>query len=122
MSRLNPDSSGISCGVDLLVDILDFTEREFKVAINGVPGRRSRYSWYDWKTPPSFFRGQTYIFSDAVKMGNGVRLARLIKKYKLGPVTSTPPAVNPNSGRKIKVWVWRYNGRKIKESTSRRAK
>lgn len=86
----------ISCGVSMLNDLRDFSIKLFRDFIS--------YGHLD--------KDYTYIFSDN-KEGNGKNLADAIRKYKLGKLTETPWAVNPNSENMIKVWVWRYNGRNV---------
>jgi hypothetical protein len=57
-----------------------------------------------------FYKDYTYIFSDN-KSGSGALIAQYIKQNRLGSLVSTNWAVNPNSGNKIKTWVWTFNGR-----------
>lgn len=53
-----------------------------------------------------------YNFSDVIMRGkkmlksNGIEMAKLIKKHKLGTIIQTPPARNPNSGHIIRQWTW----------------
>lgn len=55
------------------------------------------------------------LFSDAVKYGNGPRLAKYITDNNLGVVYATTRArMNPNSGNNIKVWVWGPNERALR--------
>lgn len=46
------------------------------------------------------------VFTDAVRNRNGSRLARYIRRQKLGKVTSSSVAYNDNSGNDIQAWVW----------------
>lgn len=46
------------------------------------------------------------IFHDAVHEGNGARLARKIRRLKLGKLYSTKQVVNPNTTNLIQAWVW----------------
>lgn len=39
----------------------------------------------------------------------GRRVAKAISELGLGDVTQSPPALNPNSGHEIEVFVWRVN-------------
>ena len=49
-----------------------------------------------------------FVFSDVVKSrtGNGTRLAAFLRKIDVGVVFESPIAVNPNSGNRIRVWVF----------------
>ena len=47
------------------------------------------------------------IFHDKVSSNtNGVRLARKIRREKLGSVQASKKKVNPNSGNMIRMWIW----------------
>lgn len=46
------------------------------------------------------------IFHDAVKYGNGARLAKMIRKKKLGTVRCSEAVHNPNSKNVIRLWIW----------------
>lgn len=54
------------------------------------------------------------LFTDAVKYKNGQELARFIQKHDLGTVYGARARTNPNSGNKIKAWIWSPNKRKLK--------
>jgi hypothetical protein len=98
----------ISCGVRSLVGVHCSDLEAFKCVIGGSDGAFTRGDW------SSFEPGYTYVFSDNF-VGSGKRLATLIKRHKLGMITSSKWSRNPNSNNKIKVWTWRYNGRVPKE-------
>lgn len=50
------------------------------------------------------------VFADATCYGNGARLATFIRKNDLGEVFDTGPGVhNPNSGNKVKAYLWKIN-------------
>ena len=60
------------------------------------------------------------IFSDTdaedyAAYGKGLKLAALIRKLKIGPIVTIPVSKNPNTGNRVKVWVWRPNRRKFKQ-------
>lgn len=54
------------------------------------------------------------IFTDHCRCRKGAELARLIKRLKIGPVTSFRRKMNPNSGNHIRVWVWDFNKKAFK--------
>jgi hypothetical protein len=47
-----------------------------------------------------------YIFTDAVRNGNGEKLAKFIVENKLGTVQSSKSKMNPNTGRTVKLWIY----------------
>lgn len=56
---------------------------------------------------PAHVAGCAFVmFSDAVKYGNGEAFAKIIRDNNLGGITETPEVTNPNSGNKIKVYLW----------------
>lgn len=55
------------------------------------------------------------IFTDVVRYGRGVRLAKYIKMNKFGKVYATKARTNPNTRCKIKVWVWSPNDKNLKK-------
>jgi hypothetical protein len=57
-----------------------------------------------------------FIFSQAYKHSPyGEELAKLIKKLKLGRLTSSGWKINPNSGNPVKVWIWTPSYRRLRE-------
>jgi hypothetical protein len=67
------------------------------------------YSQFSFK----IYKGETIIFSDKdIKTGGGNRLAEKVLKYGLGDIASLG-TVNPNTGNKIRTWIWVYNGKQI---------
>lgn len=46
------------------------------------------------------------IFHDAVEYGRGERLARKIRRLKLGRLLKSPVCYNPNSSNMIAMWTW----------------
>lgn len=55
------------------------------------------------------------LFTDVWSRGRGRALAAYIKKHKLGIVIQTPHLrKNPNSGNRIRVWVWAPNENNLK--------
>lgn len=50
-----------------------------------------------------------YLFTDTEESNAGMNLAKYIVAEKLGTVVSTQYRVNPNSGNKVKCWIWSVN-------------
>lgn len=123
------DGTPISCGVmyyhDLTLD--SFKASLFSTALKepehigwGSPGYEKRAREIDdyWLAQEnSFHKGYCYIFSDN-KQGEGDDIAAYIKKHKLGRLTCSGWATNPNSENKICTWIWRYNGKKVNASSN----
>lgn len=107
--KVEINETGISCGCRTLSNINALTESRFIELVN----RKSEAAG-DKK---HLERGYVYLFSDN-RGGIGKELAAWIKKYKLGSCITNNWANNPNSGCRIRVWMWRYNGKKIAEKTS----
>lgn len=110
-------NSNISCGVGQLHGFSRFkTPREFIydafIEIDSYSGEADGEA--DQDTP--FF-----IFSDVItyrynneeqrrdKLLTGQRFATWLKRRNLGTVIASSPKINPNSGNKIRVWVWEVN-------------
>jgi len=55
------------------------------------------------------------MFTDAIINGNGMRLAKYIRKHGLGTIVETTHRKNPNSGNTMKVWLWGINHKRLKE-------
>jgi len=56
------------------------------------------------------------IFSDVLKPKrklSGTKFAKYIKDSGLGTVVETKIKINPNSGNKIRVWVWEVDRAKL---------
>ena len=49
------------------------------------------------------------IFSDTGHKVAGNNLAKYIKQNRLGAVSKTKPAINPNSKHSLQVWIWKIN-------------
>ena len=96
--------SNISCGVEQLHDFDDFDTPE-KFLINSLRER------FDDNINFAFV-----IFSDVLnpkrKLG-GTKFAKYIKDSSLGNVVKTKIKTNPNSGNKIRVWVWEVDRDKL---------
>mgnify|MGYP001598676929 CR=1 FL=1 len=45
--------------------------------------------------------------------GYGEALTAYIKKHKLGTVVVSKAGINPNTGNKIKAWIWTVNNKKM---------
>ncbi len=50
-----------------------------------------------------------YLFTGKDKVDNCEEFAQFIKDHKLGSVTKTRAKKNPNSGNKIRGWLWAVN-------------
>lgn len=114
-------NSDISCGVDYIVDL---SLKDFKVHLIDQ-GHKDRDGWGGYYSirDPYFQKGYSYIFSDSVNNGNGQDIADFIKKHGLGSLIETRARLNPNSGNMIKIWIWRFNGKRntdVKAKASRR--
>ena len=58
--------------------------------------------------------GAYILFSDvADNYDGGPALAKLIRKHDLGTLSSPPSKVNPNSGNRLRAWLWGVNKRKL---------
>lgn len=93
------DESLISCGVMELYNLSSDSEEIVKSVCR------------DFQVP--FF-----LFSDLVfkkKRSSGQLLVTYIRRKKLGDVTSQRSAINPNSGNRINVWVWRPDYKRMKQ-------
>lgn len=82
----------------------DYTEADV------ITRRRSIFDGDNGNCTP-MMGGYTYIFSDNEGSRNGKQLAAFIKQEKLGDLTEHGPVRNPNSGNKIRTWVWTWNGK-----------
>lgn len=102
------DASEISCGIRQIVDVHYANLRSFKNLFTLDSDQIKQNTW------DSIYKNYIYIWSDN-SSGNGKLVEKWIKKYKLGTVKSTPWQSNPNTGRNIKMWTWRYNGHIPKE-------
>ncbi len=56
-----------------------------------------------------------FIFTDALRNGNGRKFAKQIDSLKLGKVTASRSRLNPNSGNMIRIWTWSPDVLAIKE-------
>jgi len=63
----------------------------------------------------SYENGAYIVFSDIRACTRGKSLVKLIKKHKLGTIISPRARVNPNSGNKLKMWIWSPNDRLLKK-------
>ena len=55
------------------------------------------------------YKSAFITFTDVAKSSNGKNLYSYILKNKLGTVVKTRARTNPNTRRKIKIWVWSPN-------------
>lgn len=127
------DSTPVSCGVNYYHDL---TLASFIANLSnkqhpknppepvswGESGYEERLQEIDdyWLAIENEFRsGYCYIFSDN-KSGEGKFIAAYIEKHKLGRLTSSGWAKNPNSGNQICTWIWRYNGKKVKQNAKQK--
>ncbi len=54
-----------------------------------------------------------YIFTDAEDMCAGLSFAKFVISHKLGSITRTPIATNPNSDNEVRGWVWKVNNKAL---------
>lgn len=52
-----------------------------------------------------------YTFTDVKPYAGALRLARYIRKNKLGTIIRSHEKRNPNSGNMLRVWIWETNKR-----------
>jgi hypothetical protein len=129
--RISFSGMGVSCGVhelgalcDVLADrvewVMDEKTRKMKMVkypadeyegmkqILAKVGREEVYSPDDDMDEPGC--ACAFItFSDNKDAGCGTKLAKYIRKHRLGGLTQTPWVENPNSNNLIRVWVWAVN-------------
>lgn len=91
--------SSLSCGTRILSAIENLDETIQAMAQEHVYDGPSKYAFV--------------VFSDRVR-GPGTRLAAQLRKARLGKVTSTEVATNPNTRHRIQVHVWQVDWRKVK--------
>jgi len=86
---------------------------DLKELVNGIGKRPDGWgnSYYDYEPLET---GAAYIISDVAKRGTAQKMVSMIKKYKLGSVVGLPTYKNSNSGNRLKVYIWHYNGKKMK--------
>ena len=53
------------------------------------------------------------IFTDIKRKKAGKTLEAYLRRNKLGTVTKSMPAINPNSKNSLTVWVWKINKKKL---------
>mgnify|MGYP001558905767 FL=1 len=58
-------------------------------------------------------KGAFIIFTDVLRSRRGLRLQNYIQAKKLGKITESSYKRNPNSGNRLKVWVWEVNEKKL---------
>ena len=87
------------CGLDEIFDL----EEETKPMLLNISER-----FLDEKTA-------FYVFSDVSYSSSGKNLAKMIKKLKLGTITTTKYKTNPNSGNKLKIYVWSVDSKKLRD-------
>jgi hypothetical protein len=98
--------SKISCGIR---EMYGLSLADFKNMLNGLnAGQQSE------GLMQSFTKNWTYIFSDSTGHGNGNMIARFIKDNDLGDLTEMGEWQNPNTLHTINLWIWKYNGNKLK--------
>ena len=54
------------------------------------------------------------MFADNTENRSGHRLARYIKKHKLGSINRTRPALNPNSDNMLVIWLWKIDEQAVR--------
>jgi hypothetical protein len=67
------------------------------------------YYEYVWAGDGPRFHCAFVIFTQAGNGDYGEKLAEVIKKYKLGTVITSHKLVNPNTKRRVKVFIWEIN-------------
>jgi hypothetical protein len=90
-------------GMDIIVSGLEFVSAE------SVPTRGSGEETYNATCA-------MYVFSDADCYGNGIAFAKVIADNALGPIVENAEVTfNPNSGNKIRTWIWQINREKTRK-------
>lgn len=106
-----------NCGIYEIAGIRDFewddprSVREFLLDLSYELQVNQENTGHNWKWPGYL------IFSDAKasrshKITAGERLADYIMEHNLGEVTWSSWKCNPNTGNKIKMWMWSPNARR----------
>lgn len=101
----------MSCGMQVMYNLYDVNEGWLKDHL------KARYKFWSQRNHAAvadgkIYKGETIVFSDAVRNDNGIRLVRLIRKHKLGRVVSLRTE-NPNSKNQITTYLWCYNGKQL---------
>lgn len=107
---INVEDSAISCGVGQIYDLDKSTPHAQVIDIADIYFEECG----DWCTEHVCKHRHFgtnfghFIFSDIVKnrTGNGSRLAAFLRKIDVGTVVESPITVNPNSGNRIRVWIF----------------
>lgn len=92
------------CGVDEIVDL--GSRNTTRGAMLDVCNNYIRREWNNSFVDdfPAFLS-----FTGVMKYGYGQEFANFIRKNKLGTVRESVARVNPNSGNRIKMWIWAVN-------------
>jgi hypothetical protein len=62
------------------------------------------------RKPPDRREREAFILFSDYSIGRGAHIADFIKDRPwLGPITETPERINPNTGNRIKAWIWAVN-------------
>lgn len=85
--------SSISCGAYLVYDLRSTSPKTQTRKIAA-------------EVAETYRRAAFYIFSDHAENSPGSRLADFLKEINCGKVIATESRVNPNSGNKIRVWMY----------------
>lgn len=100
-------ASPISCGVYLMNDL-------YGGAVGAIR------SAFEQSTPRLISQ---VVFSDVVgKASAGTALAKHILDKNLGTITASRIKVNPNTGNRIRVWVWELNVPNLEKWLNKHAK
>lgn len=94
------DDTQISCGIDQLWDLCSDPEVTLETG-------------FDYVEPLDL--PAMIIFSDTVSSGRGAKLAEYIVAQGLGSVLASKICLNPNSGNRIRMWIWHVNRAKTKK-------
>ena len=97
------------CGVDEIAGLADTPEETLKdVCYEKYPLKNSN-CWYDEEGEEQAF----ILITDTVKRGFDKKLVDYIRLNKLGVVIGTKPKKNPNSGNRIRAWLWSPNEKNL---------
>lgn len=102
---MNIEDSMVSCGVHEIYGLKKSPRQNIK---DFAQQHWDSYEQEWWEFVPFV------IFSDTVKSGSGQKLADFITSNDLGIVRTLRARTNPNSGNKIKVWLWSVNIPEVK--------
>lgn len=101
------ESTPISCGVRELLEFGGADSPE-EFLLKSIQDSEDFY--YSPLTTLDAINFKFFIFSDKTAKGSnpvtGTKFAKWVVKNKLGTIISSAIRTNPNSGNKIRVWIW----------------